>query len=195
MSENEQGQSLAACDYSPIVLGPLKARLQKKPLYINIERSPIESGDEGPDMSLCGRLDGETLGHIGVQNVLATLDLSWNNGRDPLQVCSDCGRHHPGAATSAFTSPSTPTADKMYNMSATTFCKEPGFTPRSPLDRDPKHHIYVQVENNTPWTVFLAGADKKFSRVCFGCPQCTVVAGGNYVSELNGGLRTIIGYA
>jgi hypothetical protein len=189
-SEDIDQLQLSTRDDSPINFGPPTARLQDKPLYINIERSPIEINANAPAVSLCGRLDGETVGHVGIQDVLTTLALSWSDAQGyPFPFCSE------NSLCRSRDSPGSLSADQVYNISATRFCRDRGITPRCPTDRDPRHHVYVQVAGNTPWTVFLAGADKVHNRVCFKCPHCAVKTGANYVSNTSGGLWTIIGYA
>ncbi|CZR63221.1 uncharacterized protein PAC_13118 [Phialocephala subalpina] len=183
-----EGQALAHDKIRPIILGPPRLECPDKPLYITLERPPYGSGD--PEISICGRLEGESLGHVGIQDILITLALSWHDAEgQPYQACSPReGHEKPSQASDQLP------ARKVFNMAPSAYYRYPGIIPRCKEDQEPRHHVYVQVSGDTPWTLFLAGQSSFLNRIVFGCPDCAVNAGANYISSTSNGLRTLIGY-
>ena len=189
--DDVESQSLALNDPEPIILGQPRLKNPDKPLYISLERPPYGSGE--PEISLCGRIDGVSKGNVGIHHILNTLALSWSDEHGfPYNICKS--GHQPPNKTS--TKDQLP-AKQVFNMPASLYCGDSGITPRCSSVQNPqapRHHVYVQVEGDTPWTIFLAGQSAIFNRVSFGCPECAVNTGANCISSVSNGLRTIIGY-
>lgn len=170
----------------PITLSAPRKQAPDKPIYINLERPTFGNGD--PEVVLCGRIDGESMGTIGIQDVLATLALSWSDGEGFDRAI--CAGQHP--ETTSQPGDQLP-ARIVFNVPASTYA-DSGHVPRCDRTQEPRYHVYVPVADSTPWAVFLAGQSYVFNRVTFGCTDCAVNAGPNSVSTMSGGLRTLIGY-
>lgn len=197
-ADEERALTSTMAEYHQVVLGPASRRGPECPLYINIERSPYDMQCSGePELSLCGRMNGEPLGHVGIHDVLSTLALSWSDAEGyPYKLCRDDSTHRSiNESIGRTDDPPIRPAELVYNMSVGTFCSEPGVTPRcQPSKGNSCHHVYVQVANSSAWALFLAGMDKTHSRVCFSCTRCSPYTGRNLDSSSNGGLMTLIGY-
>lgn len=207
--DSEKALSTTTECYRPIVLGPASKQPPDKPLYINIERSPMDMVSGEAELSICGRMDGEPLGHVGIHDVLCTISLSrsdeegyayrfcnddyQSNHESIGNICQGLGKAYYSVSLVG-PSPATVSARTVYNMSPSTFCHTPGITPRCRRDDDSRNHVYVQVSQDTPWAIFLAGMDKIHSRICFACTECSPHTGANCTSNVSGGLRTLIGY-
>lgn len=190
----EEGRMVGP-DYRPIIFAAPQSAPPDVPLYINLERSPYEASSGEPDVSLCGRLDGESLGHVSIQDVLCTLALSCKDEKGyPLPLCRG-GEHHSQDSAGNPVPNGKITAAKVYNMSASLFTRQPGVTPRCDFGSKSQYHIHIQVQGNTPWAIFLAGYDKMHNRVCFDCVECAAGTGANYGTSFYGGLRALIGYS
>jgi hypothetical protein len=177
--------------YSPITLGAPVAAKPDRHLYLNLERSPHDHGSTEPDICLCGRLDGEALGHASIQDVLCTLALSWTDDEGYCYPFCTTPEHQ---STNIQTTSKARPADTVYKMAVGTFVQRPGVTPRCKTDAKDRYHVYVQVAGSSPWTLFLAGLDKTHNRICFDCTGCAPHTGGHYTSNTSAGLWTLIGY-
>lgn len=173
----------------PIVLGPPETQAPDKPLYLSIERPPFPTGT--PEVSLCGRINGESVGSVLIQDVLKTLALSWSDAEGYYyDICATGAQHH---ATKDNVECQY-SAAVVYNMPVSRYCEQISVVPRADQDKEyGKHSVYVKVEGDTPWTVFLAGQSPVHNRVAFGCADCAVQTGLNCFAKLLG-LPSIIGY-
>ncbi|CAO2650786.1 Nn.00g020780.m01.CDS01 [Neocucurbitaria sp. VM-36] len=184
----EKAQSTIEAGNS-IFLGPPSPRTADKPLYINLERPSHTFGE--PLVSLCGRLGGDSLGHVSIQDVLRTLALSWSdaNGQDyPFCAKGNSHTQQKGSGQDLIA------ADSVFNMPASRYCRDLQVAPRDNAESSSRHNIYVQIKGNTPWTIFLAGQSPLHNRVVFGCTQCAIHTGIDYMPDMRGGFTTLLGY-
>jgi hypothetical protein len=191
--EEEMSRDLEMADSDeeatdPIVLGPPQLKPPDKPLYVSMER-PAVATDE-PELALCGRIDGESIGTVLIQEVLRTLALSWSDEEGyNYRICEPGAEHEIERDRKSAIS-----AEVVYNMPASRYCRQIDTVPRAiPEKRNGMHCVYVQVAGDTPWTVFLAGQSQWHNRVAFGCADCAIHTGANCVAR-NVPLRTILGY-
>ncbi|KAL2211294.1 hypothetical protein CC79DRAFT_1353401, partial [Sarocladium strictum] len=124
--------------YNPITLGAPVAAKPDRHLYLNLEQSPRDLGSTEPDICLCGRLDGETLGHVSIQDVLCTLALSWTDdeGYD-YPFCTTAEHETTDLQTTSKARP----AGTVYNMAVGTFFERPGVMPKCKTDAEDRYHV------------------------------------------------------
>lgn len=150
---------------NPIVLGAPIVKPPTKPLYLAVERPPIPTDE--PVLSLSGRVDGKSIGNVGIQHVLITLARSWydDNG-NPIELCGP-GMQHPSE---------TSYATRVYNMPSSRYCWRVDMVPIPASWKKESHSIYVQLQDDTPWVIFLAGQSLN-NRVAFRCADCALQSG------------------
>jgi hypothetical protein len=173
----------------PIIFGSPIPQEPDMQLYLSIERPPSSAQD--PHVSLCGRINGEAIGFVGVPQILVTLANSWNIAKRNVEW--PCPQHDPHE--DVLQKSSQQTAALVFNVPASIYTEPDVAKPRCNSNQDPRYHTYVPVLNNTPWALFVAGDDYIRSRVVFGCVECAAHSGGNCVSDMSGGLMTLIGYS
>ncbi|KAJ4376241.1 hypothetical protein N0V83_001524 [Neocucurbitaria cava] len=176
----------------PVSIGHPDLQPADKEVYISLERSAY-IGIYEPDVTLCGRVEGVTIGRVGIQDVLRTLALSWNDGEGyPIKICSTgidtLHLHDDGSSNIG--------ADTVYNMPVSRYTEENDLTqcPKQNNQAKEKRNVFVQVSGNTPWALLLAGQSPELNRVSFGCANCAVRSGSHVTVDHLDGYRTIIGY-
>ena len=182
-------QQIFMQDVRPIILGRPRLMEPDKLLYISLER-PAHTTKEA-SVALCGRLDGESLGYVSIQDALSAIALSLNDADgQPYPFCQP-GEVHKQLSDAPDVLP----AEKVFNMAPSSYCcHSSGRLPDCRSDSKFQHHVYVQVAGSTPWAVFLAGMHSYKSRIVFGCPGCAANAGANVCLDTGDGCRTLIGY-
>ncbi|GAB7353413.1 hypothetical protein MBLNU459_g3885t1 [Dothideomycetes sp. NU459] len=117
------------------------------PLYLNIERSP---SSEDPELCFCGRINGTSVGDIGVTEVITTLVAS----HEKQNICK--GHAEPLV---------------VVNIKASDWVEERLVKPVGQWD---KHHTFVPVQHDPCWALFIAGQASYFDgRLSQGCMSCT----------------------
>jgi hypothetical protein len=181
----------------PIVLSQAKFQSADQDVYISIERSGLPSAHE-PDITLWGRVDGAAIGCVGIQDVLRTLCLSWNDELGyPLSICR--ARDDPQQCQGGNKHRSHADMKMVVNMPISCYIKHSDITripaiPQPMVHGKEAHSIFVQVAGSTPWTLLLAGQSPELNRVSFGCVACAMQSGSHvkFMGKKEG--QTIIGY-
>lgn len=172
-----------------IIIGPPMARPPDRPLYISVERPSYGFGEVF--ISLCGRVDGESLGNVAIHEVLRTLTTSWSNATgDDYAICTGGKAHVDNMNLSDDRIP----ADRVYNVPASRFCTRINLVAHADLKKEPNYNVYAQVEGSTPWAIFLAGQSAELNRITLGCAKCAIHTGCNEHSRMTLGYTTLIGY-
>lgn len=174
---------------APIVLGPPSSAGPDKPLYLTLERPPVAT--EMLELSLCGRVDGISVGNVIIPEVLRTLALSRCDHEGYYMDYCQPGTIHPTPQDL----PCKPgPASTVYNMPVSRYCKWIDIAPRANEEKqNGTQCVFVQVAEDPVWTIFLAGQSQLHNRVVFGCPQCAVEAG-SHSADSGTSLRTLVGY-
>jgi hypothetical protein len=174
---------------APITLGPPSSAPPDKPLYLSLERPPIAT--ETLELTLCGRVDGISVGNVIIPEILRTLALSWCDDQGYYAKSCEPGTIH----RTPDSVPCKPAlASTVYNMPVSRYCEWIDTVPRANEEKqNGTQCVLVQVAEDPSWTIFLAGQSQWHNRVVFGCPQCAIEAGGN-CADNHTPLRTLIGY-
>ncbi|CAN9363464.1 unnamed protein product [Alternaria alternata] len=187
-SDPEKAQTAMETDKDVFFGRPSPANADE-PLYISLERPSYAFGE--PCVSLCGRVGGDSLGHVSIQDVLTTLAQSWSDSRgNDYKFCTPGTPHEDRGTDHVDLVP----AHQVFNMAASRYCRKLERAPRDNANGEAKHNIYVQVNNDTPWAIFLAGQSPLHNRLTFHCIQCAVHTGDESSVAMRRGLTTLIGY-
>ncbi len=160
-----------------VFLGPPTLRLPDTSLYLNIETRIIF--DE-PLLGLCGRIKGEAVGNVGIPVILTNLLLSLLYKDDGDARTDPCTKH------AAFGS--SHLAPKMLNLPASVWALAKDAKP----PRDPDVHIYIPVQSNSTWALFIAGESQ--CRISFGCAFCAAECKSGAMLEAPGVRAIVIGF-
>lgn len=126
------------------LLGPPVPACPDIPLYVSLERVQHYSR---PDVMLTGRVNGEVVGSVSIDEVLWVVCKS-------LEAVSECGKN--------CTQPT-----KVRNVKASEWVKG--------LVLDPKYPVCLQVDGDPAWRLLAAGqAGQCSGLLMFGCFQCAV---------------------
>ncbi|KAL8690946.1 MAG: hypothetical protein Q9218_003722 [Villophora microphyllina] len=143
-----------------VFLGAPRPCLPDKPLYMNIER-PVDFSE--PLLGLCGRINGEAIGNVGVPQILRNMIRSFEGQAD--DTVEPCPRH------SIVSSASGNTYGSMFNV-------PPSVWAASSLEKptaDPDVYTYIPVLGDSAWALFIAGETP--CRFSMGCAWCAAETG------------------
>ncbi|KAL8836926.1 MAG: hypothetical protein Q9170_002726 [Blastenia crenularia] len=144
-----------------VFMGSPRPSPPDKPLYLNIER-PVDFSE--PLLGLCGRINGETIGNVGVPQILRNLIASFeaqqaNNNRPSTPTA--CNKHGEPSAQQA-----------MFNVPASVWAQSRSGKPTA----DPDVHTYIPIVGDSAWALFIAG--ETAGRFSMGCAMCATEVGG-----------------
>ncbi|KAL1613946.1 hypothetical protein SLS54_010156 [Diplodia seriata] len=128
--------------------GPPICGFAEDPLHLSLERS---ARVETPDLGICARVDGESIGFVGISDVLRTL-------ADSLTAVEDCGGHAHAEQPDA------------YNVRTRAWCVS-----RTKKPTAKGLVTLVSAKDDRLWSVFLAGQSGfgLTGRVSYGCFRCS----------------------
>ena len=172
-----EAQSVVEVDEN-IFLGNPILRPPDKRLYLSIER-PADFNE--PLLGLCGRINGEAFGNIGIQNLLRNLSISLEvvgGAKDNAFVCTTHDPH-------MLDGPSL----RMLNVPASIWIMASSAKPSG----EPDVHTYIPVQGDTAWAIFLVG--QYHCRLALGCAFCAAESA-ELSSDVDPGAKIIIiGYS
>lgn len=137
-----------------VFLGTPRPCLPDRPLYLNIER-PVDFSE--PMLGLCGRINGEAVGNIGVLQILRNLIASFQGPAKDSARTEPCPRHRILGA--------------MFNVPASVWALSKMGKPTA----DPDMYTYVPVLGDSAWALFIAG--ETICRFSVGCAWCAAETG------------------
>ncbi|KAF2818484.1 hypothetical protein CC86DRAFT_156236 [Ophiobolus disseminans] len=187
-SDPEKAETMMEAD-SGVFLGQPSSTAADKPLYVSLERPSHAFGE--PFTSLCGRIEGDSLGHVSIQDILKALAQSWSDAQgNDYKFCAIGAPHEDRNDDEMELVP----AHRDFNMAPSRYCQNLELVSGDGADSSPKHNVHVQVKNNTPWAIFLAGQSPLHNRLAFDCIQCAVHTGDDSSAQMREGFTTLIGY-
>ena len=145
-------------------------------LHLTIER-PLNRSD--PDLGLCGRVNGETIGVVGVLAVLRNLVQSHCNGSNGTETQLRETRPCPSVHSQV---------PKFFNVPASVWAS----SHRRPTG-EPHYHMYIPVQEDAAWTIFLSG-EANSRVVLYGCAICVAEKAEKGYTEVEGERFLLIGY-